>query len=72
MTSARLLQHSMHSGGALLTGVEPRPIWQWGFIKRVSTGLLLQMRGLNASDSSDAGGAEWGIGPCGGAVEPSV
>ena len=25
---------------AELTGVEPEPIWQWGFIERVSTGLL--------------------------------
>jgi streptomycin 6-kinase len=24
-----------------LTGVEPQPIWEWGFIERVSTGLLL-------------------------------
>ena len=26
---------------ARLTGVEPLPIWQWGFIERVSSGLLL-------------------------------
>ncbi len=24
-----------------LTGVEPTPIWQWGFVERVSTGLVL-------------------------------
>ncbi len=24
-----------------LTGVEPQPIWEWGFIERVSTGLLV-------------------------------
>lgn len=30
---------------ARLTGVEPEPIWQWGFIERVSTGLLLLQLG---------------------------
>lgn len=30
---------------ARLTGVEPEPIWQWGFIERVSTGLLLHQLG---------------------------
>ena len=24
-----------------LTGVDPRPIWEWGFVERVSTGLLV-------------------------------
>jgi streptomycin 6-kinase len=32
---------------ARLTGVEPEPIWQWGFIERVSTGLLLAKLGLD-------------------------
>jgi streptomycin 6-kinase len=31
-----------------LTGVEPEPIWQWGFVERVSTGLLLLKLGLDA------------------------
>lgn len=31
-----------------LTGVEPRPIWEWGFIERVSTGLLLKQLGQEA------------------------
>lgn len=31
---------------AALTGVEPAPIWQWGFIERVSTGLLCLQVGL--------------------------
>jgi len=30
-----------------LTGVEPRSIWQWGFIERVSTGLLLRHLALD-------------------------
>ena len=30
---------------AQLTGVEAEPIWQWGFIERVSTGLLLHQLG---------------------------
>lgn len=30
---------------ARLTGVPPEPIWQWGFIERVSSGLLLQQLG---------------------------
>lgn len=30
---------------ARLTGVDPGPIWQWGFIERVSTGLLLHQLG---------------------------
>jgi streptomycin 6-kinase len=32
---------------ARLTGVAPEPIWQWGFIERVSTGLLLLKLGLD-------------------------
>jgi streptomycin 6-kinase len=32
---------------ARLTGVAPEPIWQWGFIERVSTGLLLAKLGLD-------------------------
>jgi streptomycin 6-kinase len=31
---------------AALTGVEPAPIWQWGFIERISTGLLCLKLGL--------------------------
>ncbi|WP_164017821.1 aminoglycoside phosphotransferase family protein [Pyxidicoccus trucidator] len=30
-----------------LTGVEPRSIWQWGFIERVSSGILLRQLGMN-------------------------
>jgi streptomycin 6-kinase len=32
---------------ARLTGVEPERIWQWGFIERTSSGLLLLKLGLN-------------------------
>jgi streptomycin 6-kinase len=32
---------------ALLSGVEPGPIWQWGFIESLSNGLLLKQKGLN-------------------------
>lgn len=31
---------------AALTGVQPEPIWQWGFIERTSTGLLCLKLGL--------------------------
>jgi streptomycin 6-kinase len=31
-----------------LTGVEPRPIWEWGLIERVSSGLVLLQIGLTA------------------------
>ena len=31
---------------AELTGVDPAPIWQWGFIERTSTGLLCLKVGL--------------------------
>jgi streptomycin 6-kinase len=33
---------------ARLTGVAPEPIWQWGFIERASTGLLLAQLGLSS------------------------
>ena len=33
---------------ARLTGVEPEPIWQWGFIERVSTGLSLHQLAQDA------------------------
>src|SRR5215475_13344365 len=32
---------------AELTGVAPEPIWQWGFIERTSSGLLLRELGLD-------------------------
>ena len=32
-----------------LTGVPAGPIWEWGFIERVSTGLLLMQLGQGAS-----------------------
>jgi streptomycin 6-kinase len=34
---------------ARLTGVEPEPIWQWGFIEKLSNGLLLRQKGLDKS-----------------------
>ncbi len=30
-----------------LTGVDPRPIWQWGFVERVSTGLFVTWVGAD-------------------------
>ena len=30
-----------------LTNVDPRPIWEWGFVERVSTGLLVTQVGAN-------------------------
>jgi streptomycin 6-kinase len=32
---------------ARLAGVEPEPIWQWGFIERIANGLLLKQKGLD-------------------------
>ncbi len=32
-----------------LTGVDPRVIWEWGFVERVSTGLLATRVGANRS-----------------------
>ena len=32
------------------TGVDPKAIWQWGFVERISTGLL--MRHLNMDDDA--------------------
>jgi hypothetical protein len=32
---------------ARLTGVEPEPIWQWGFIERIANGLLLKQKGID-------------------------
>jgi streptomycin 6-kinase len=48
---------------ARLTGVEPEPIWQWGFIERVSNGLLLKQKGLDklASESLTVADA-WAMG----------
>jgi streptomycin 6-kinase len=30
-----------------LTGVDPRPIWEWGFVERVSTGLFVTQVGAD-------------------------
>ena len=35
-------------GEATSNDVDPRPIWEWGFIERVSTGLLLKQLGEEA------------------------
>jgi len=32
---------------ARLSGVEPEPIWQWGFIESLSNGILLKQKGLD-------------------------
>ncbi len=41
-----------------LTGVEAGPIWEWGFIERVSTGLLLKQLGRDAEAAEYLGVAE--------------
>jgi streptomycin 6-kinase len=33
---------------ARLTGVDPAPIWEWGFIERITTGLVLKQIGMEA------------------------
>lgn len=42
-----------------LTGVDPESIWQWGFIERVSTGLLLLRIGDPAGHDMLTVAAEW-------------
>ena len=44
---------------AALTGVAPEPIWQWGFIERVSTGLLCLKLGLAGGDAMLAVAERW-------------
>lgn len=34
-----------------LTGIPEQPIWEWGFIERVSTGLLLKQLGVDAASA---------------------
>jgi streptomycin 6-kinase len=46
-----------------LTGVELEPIWEWGFIERISTGLLLRQLGSEAEASEYLDVAEaWAAG----------
>lgn len=45
--AARGLQRCRHL--ANLTGVEPRPIWEWGFVELVSSGLLCVHVGLEGA-----------------------
>ena len=48
---------------ARLTGVEPEPIWQWGFIERISNGLLLKQKGLDeAADEFLTVADAWALG----------
>jgi streptomycin 6-kinase len=50
---------------AELTGVDPEPIWQWGFIERTSTGLLCMQLGLEGGPDMLAVAEEWARGPAG-------
>ncbi len=51
---------------ASLTGVEPQPIWEWGFIERVSTGLFLKQLGREAEASEFLAVAElWAVNEAG-------
>lgn len=45
---ALTLGHERAEQLAALTGVPPQPIWEWGLIERVSTGLLLKQLGQEA------------------------
>jgi streptomycin 6-kinase len=42
-----------------LTGVAPEPIWQWGFLERVSTGLLCLRIGLDGGQDMLAVAEAW-------------
>jgi len=44
---------------ARLTGVTPRPIWEWGLIERTSTGLLCLKLGLDGGDAMLAVAERW-------------
>lgn len=44
---------------AELTGVDPEPIWQWGFIERISTGLLCLKVGLEGGHAMLAVAHAW-------------
>lgn len=44
-----------------LTGVPSGPIWQWGFIERVSTGLLCLSLGLDGGDEMLAVAEAWAV-----------
>jgi streptomycin 6-kinase len=44
---------------AAQTGVAPEPIWQWGFIERVSTGLLCLQVGLPGGQDMLAVARHW-------------
>lgn len=44
---------------AELTGVEPEPIWQWGFVERTSTGLLSLQIGLEGGREMLAVAERW-------------
>jgi streptomycin 6-kinase len=44
---------------AQLAGIEPEPIWQWGYIERVSTGLLCLKVGLHEGHAMLAVAERW-------------
>ena len=48
---------------AKLTGVDPRPIWQWGLMERVSTGLLCLKLGLDGGRELLTVADAWASGP---------
>ena len=66
--------HELLSGDALrlgqarcaflseLTGVDERAIWQWGFVERVSTGLLLLQLGMEQAGSETLAVADRWVG----------
>lgn len=47
---------------ARLTGVDPEPIWQWGFIERVSSGLLCMKIGIEGARDMLAVADAWALG----------
>ncbi|MBA4013523.1 MAG: aminoglycoside phosphotransferase [Phenylobacterium sp.] len=47
---------------AALTGVEPEPIWQWGFMERTSTGLMALKLGMAEGREMLAVADAWGAG----------
>ena len=47
---------------AELTGVEPEPIWQWGFMERTSTGLMALKLGMAEGREMLAVADAWGAG----------
>jgi len=55
------LGHARCAALSAWAGVEPTPIWQWGFIERVSTGLLMTQLGMDGGRETLAIAQQWAL-----------